>query len=362
MMTRLGWLYWNPPSDAFTIPYFNIAIAWYGILFASGFIVGYFIFLPMVQSLIWHTNHLFQRDIDSWIIFTERFRNNPAFIDRLPKKARVELQALPQGGDPPANLKQEILDSINKEMENPDSTLDRKSIETIFPDSILAARSLSLIFADRLVWFVVLGTIIGARLGHVLFYEWSYYIAHPLEILMIRKGGLASHGGTLGVIVGLILFTRWNRKQFPDISLLTLVDTLVVPTAFAVCCIRLGNFFNQEILGRETSLPWAVIFGNPADGSAPVPRHPVQLYEAAIYFATFVLLYGLWKWKGLSLKPGTLSGIFFILVFGSRFFIEFLKELQGSIIDETFLQMGQYLSIPFVVLGIVLLSLKRKRQ
>lgn len=357
----LAAFYWNPPREAFTIPYFDIAVAWYGILFAGGFVVGYFIFVPMVQRLIWQNKRLYLRDIDNWSLFTEQFRNQSHFVALLPHKGRKELNSLPKLNEPSTELKQEILDAINNALKDPSSEITRKSLENSFTGSIATARSLSVLFTDRLVWFVVFGTVIGARLGHVFFYEWPYYAAHPIEILMIRKGGLASHGGTLGVIIGLILFTWWNRKKFPDISLLTLIDTLVVPTAFAVFCIRLGNFFNQEILGLPTSMPWGVIFGDAADGSAPVARHPVQLYEGLIYLGTFVLLYALWKWRGPALKPGTLSGIFFILVFGSRFFIEFLKELQGSVIDESFLQMGQYLSIPFVILGIVLLALPRKK-
>lgn len=343
----LAIIYWNPPRDAFTIPYFNIAIAWYGILFAAGFVVGYFIFLPMVRQWIMNNHRLYERDIDSWTLFTDQFRKKSELVALLPHDARAELHSLPPGGTPSLDLRKAML--------NTTLPLTRQQLEANFPGSILSAKSLSVMFCDRLVWFVVLGTVIGARLGHVFFYDWPFFAAHPLEILMIRNGGLASHGGTVGVIVGLILFIWLNRKKFPELTLVTLFDLIVVPSSFTVGCIRLGNFVNQEILGLPTTLPWAVFFGNPADGSAPGPRHPAQLYEAGVYFATFVLLYALWKWRGLDWKPGTLSGIFLILVFGSRFFIEFLKEHQGSVIDETFLQMGQWLSIPFVILGIILL-------
>lgn len=286
-LPALAWLFWDPPRNAFTIPYFDIAVAWYGILFATGFVVGYFILILMLRKMFAETTKTYPRD----------------------------------GVD---------------------------------------IKTLASLFADRITWYIVIGTIVGARLGHVLFYDWPYYSANPIEILMIRKGGLASHGGTLAIILALILFLRWNRKTFPEMTFVKLIDLLVVPTAMAICFIRLANFFNQEILGYPTTLPWGVIFGHAADGTAPIPRHPVQLYEALAYFTTFIVLYLLWKVKGASLKPGILSGLFFIFVFGSRFFLEFLKEPQ-SVIDGSGLQMGQYLSIPFVLMGIGLLLLPQKQ-
>lgn len=271
-------IYWNPSKEAFTIPYLELPVMWYGILFALGFVLGYFILIPILrQTLTEKTKHL------------------------------------------------------------------------------------STVFADRITLFIVIGTVIGARLGHVFFYDWPYYSGHPWEILMIRNGGLASHGGTLGVMLSLMLFIRLNKKLFPQISLIFLMDVLVIPTAMAVTFIRLGNFVNQEILGYQTTMPWGIVFGNSADGIPPVPRHPAQLYEAGMYLATFFILYAIWKAKGASLKQGTLSGIFFVLVFGSRFFIEFLKSPQPSWLDSSSLQAGQYLSIPFVALGFALIFMKQKK-
>ncbi|HEV8051238.1 MAG TPA: prolipoprotein diacylglyceryl transferase [Parachlamydiaceae bacterium] len=288
LLSALAWLFWNPPREAFTIPYFDIAVAWYGILFATGFVVGYFILIPILRTMFTETTKIYPRD------------------------------------------------GIN-------------------------VNTLATSFADKITWFIVIGTIVGARLGHVLFYDWPYYSANPIEILMIRKGGLASHGGTLGIMLALILFLRWNRKIFPEMTFVKLIDILVIPTAMTVCFIRLANFFNQEILGNPTNQPWGIIFGHAADGSAPIPRHPVQLYEALAYLATFIVLYLLWKVKGTSLKPGILSGLFFIFVFGSRFFIEYLKEPQ-SVIDSAGLHMGQYLSIPFILMGIGLLFMPERKS
>lgn len=352
----LSLIYWDPPRDAFTIPYLNLEIAWYGILFAFGFIAGYFIFVPMLARNFNQTKKIYDRDIANWAILADEFKKekNAARL-KLNRSIQQELQNLFPKEEPTAATKQKMLDTLNTMMMN--EKISRQQIEELFPKAILPARKLSTIFTDRLTWFVVIGTIVGARLGHVFFYDWPYYSEHPLEIVMIRKGGLASHGGTVGVCIGLYLFMLWNRKEFPDISLLRLIDTIAVPTAFTVCCIRIGNFFNQEILGINSSLPWAVVFGHSADGTPPSPRHPVQLYEAAAYLSTFFLLYALWKRYGIDLKGGVLSGLFFIFVFGSRFFIDFLKMPQSMIIDEHFLQMGQYLSIPFVIVGFALLFL-----
>lgn len=211
-------------------------------------------------------------------------------------------------------------------------------------------------YVDRMTWIIVVGMIIGARLGHVFFYEWPIYKAYPMEIFKVWKGGLASHGATVGILIALFIYRLMTRKEYPEFNFITLLDTIVVPTAIPAAFIRIGNFFNQEILGTPSNVPWAVIFGDPADHSAVVPRHPVQLYEAIVYLFTFFLLYGIWKAKGNAVRPGLLSGLFFVLVFGSRFFLEFFKEHQSIMIDESFLQTGQLLSVPLVIAGALLIA------
>lgn len=227
--------------------------------------------------------------------------------------------------------------------------------KTLQPRFGNASRNLAYALIDRMTWFVVCGTLIGARLGHVFFYDWPRYAAHPLDILKIWEGGLASHGGTIGIMIAIFCYQRLFCKPYPELSFLKILDLFSVPTAFGACCIRIGNFTNQEILGTPTNLPWAIIFGHPADGSAPVPRHPAQLYEAVVYLGIFILLYYLWRYRSEKLRPGVLLGTFFVLTFASRFFIEFIKNPQSLVIDESLLQMGQYLSIPFIALGIILI-------
>lgn len=210
----------------------------------------------------------------------------------------------------------------------------------------------ALFIVDRLTWFVIAGTIVGARLGHVFFYDFPRYKEHPLQILEIWKGGLASHGGAIGVLIALFFYTLYIKKKFPKIHFLTILDLIVIPTAFVGFCIRIGNFFNQEILGTVSQLPWAVVFEDPMERATLVPRHPVQLYEALAYLVTFFILYALSRSKR---NPGFLSGLFFILVFTSRFFLEFLKLPQSAMIDESVIQTGQLLSLPFIFGGIYLM-------
>lgn len=208
---------------------------------------------------------------------------------------------------------------------------------------------------DRLTWFVIAGTIVGARLGHVFFYEWPHYRENPIEILEVWKGGLASHGGVVGIFLALFFYQRMISKKYPGFTFLFILDCIVIPTALEACFIRIGNFWNQEILGTATDVPWAVIFGDPADGSLPMPRHPVQLYEAFAYLLCFVFLLYLWRFKNALNFSGRLSGIFFIFIFTARFFLEFFKAPQSAMMDESVIQTGQLLSIPVIIVGVILL-------
>ncbi|MES2345100.1 MAG: prolipoprotein diacylglyceryl transferase [Chlamydiota bacterium] len=210
--------------------------------------------------------------------------------------------------------------------------------------------------AEKLTFYVILGTVIGARLGDLLFYqEWTLLFRNPSLIFKVWEGGLASHGGAAGILVALYLFSRKEKK----ISWLHLIDLIALATGVVCGFIRIGNFINQEILGKITNVPWAVVFGHPADGSAPAPRHPVQLYESLYYFLLFFFLIYLWRKYPSIRQEGKLCGILLIFVFTFRFFIEFLKE-ESSVLfaPNAFLDMGQYLSIPFIVLGVFLLLRK----
>lgn len=203
---------------------------------------------------------------------------------------------------------------------------------------------------DSLTTYMVISTVIGARLGHVLFYEPATYFAHPLDIIKIWEGGLASHGAAIGILIALWLFGRAYKKPW-----LWTVDRIVIVTALAGAFIRMGNLMNSEIYGHATSLPWAFIFASDDN----IPRHPTQIYEALCYVATFFFL--LHKYRRTAAQPmGRIFGWFLICIFGSRFFIEFLKEPQVMFEQTMALNMGQLLSIPFVIGGIWLVMRKSK--
>jgi prolipoprotein diacylglyceryl transferase len=218
---------------------------------------------------------------------------------------------------------------------------------------------------DSLLIYTVLGTVIGARLGHCLFYDPGYYLSHPLDILKIWEGGLASHGGTLGIVVSIYFYS----KRVSHKSMLWTFDKLVTPTGLVAAFIRLGNLMNHEIYGHPTDSSWGFRFiQNLRDwknGAEPVfsaPSHPTQLYEAACYLLTFALCMWLYFKKEAYKKEGLIFGIFLICIFGSRFFIEFLKNNQEDFEANMFLNMGQLLSIPFVLAGIYFVwkALKKK--
>lgn len=203
---------------------------------------------------------------------------------------------------------------------------------------------------DKAFIYIVLGAVVGARLGHVFFYDWADYSQRPWDIVKIWEGGLASHGGAIGILIALWIFSQRVSKK----SMLWILDKVVVPTALAGCFIRLGNLMNSEILGKPTDVAWAFDFVRDRD-SAGIPKHPVQLYESISYLVSFFILYwAYWKketWK----KPGLTFGIFLVLIFGFRILWEFFKESQGGEIETLFnnaLSTGQWLSIPFVLLGI----------
>lgn len=227
-------------------------------------------------------------------------------------------------------------------------------LKNVFPSKKKAHQ-----IAEQFLLFVGVGALVGARLADVFFYQDPrVWLSHPLEILFIWEGGLSSHGGALGALIGLLLLQRHLRIKLkePAFGFLTVLDYTVIPAALAGACIRIGNFINQEILGKPTDLPWGILFLNPADRGPIVPRHPVQLYESAAYLVIFLFLLWCFKKKKLYRKPGLIGGWFFVLVFGFRFLIEFLKEEQSALMASWFpLTMGQLLSVPLVLAGIYLL-------
>ncbi len=208
---------------------------------------------------------------------------------------------------------------------------------------------------DPLLYYTLIGTVVGARFGHCLFYDPGYYLSHPIEILKVWEGGLASHGGVLGIIVAIYFYSKHVSRQ----SMLWTFDKLVVPTGLVAALIRIGNLMNHEVYGHPTDLPWGFRFIENLhawrQGAEPIfsaPSHPTQIYEAVCYLLTFVLCMWLYFKKEAWKKEGLIFGIFMICIFTARFFIEFLKNNQEDFEAAMPINMGQCLSIPFIVMGI----------
>lgn len=217
---------------------------------------------------------------------------------------------------------------------------------------------------DSLLVYVIVGTILGARLGHCFFYEPDYFFKHPIEILLpIQKisgvykfvgyQGLASHGGTIGVLIAIVLYCRKFKVQ-----LFWLLDRMAIGVPVAGAFIRFGNFMNSEIYGKPTNGNWGVVFQR----DDLIPRHPTQLYEAFAYLLICGILYFMYKSESIRKSHGLIFGSFLTLLFLARFIIEFFKENQESFEDNMIINMGQILSIPFILIGLGLIIWKSKAK
>lgn len=260
----LAYIYWNVNPDAFTIPFIDHPVRWYGLFFAGSLVI-------------------------SQLIMTHIYK----------KEGRTVAEV------------------------------------------------------DTLAIYVVVATIVGARMGHVLFYDPVYYFQHPGDILKVWEGGLASHGGGIGVIAALYLFA-WKTK----VAYLWILDRVVIVAALTGCLIRLGNLMNSEMIGLPTSMPWGFVF----ESVDNIPRHPAQLYEALFCFVLFVVCFVAWyKYRSL-LQNGFLFSWFLILLFTFRFIDEFFKINQEPFEDGMLLNMGQLLSIPFILAGIAILVINARKK
>ena len=213
---------------------------------------------------------------------------------------------------------------------------------------------------DKILIYVVIGTVLGARLGHCLFYEPDYFFKNPVEILLpIKKigdayqfvgfSGLASHGGTIGVLIAVIMYCKKYK-----VNLLWQLDRIAIAVPITAAFIRFGNFMNSEIYGKPTDGSWGVVFQK----DDLIPRHPTQLYEAFSYLLIFAILYFLYQSKVSQKGNGLIFGCFLILLFTARFCIEYFKENQESFENQMPINMGQLLSIPFIMAGLILIGWK----
>ncbi|MBR1768926.1 MAG: prolipoprotein diacylglyceryl transferase [Bacteroidales bacterium] len=230
---------------------------------------------------------------------------------------------------------------------------------------MFAKDSVSSVYLDKLTVYCFVAVLIGARLGHCLFYDFPYYSKHIIEMLFPVKEtaqgwkfsgyqGLASHGGAIGIIIALIIYSRKTKIPF-----MWVVERLVIAICFGGASIRLGNLMNSEIYGHPTSLPWGFIFVR--DGQT-VACHPTALYEALSYITIGIVLYTLLNSKKIKINQGMIFGIFLTALFGVRFLLEFLKNNQEAWEDALPIDMGQILSLPFIIAGIVFIVLSSKKN
>ncbi len=216
----------------------------------------------------------------------------------------------------------------------------------------------------KLSMYVFVGTIVGARLGHCVFYEPQYYFSHPLEIFLPFKGtigkdfyftgyqGLASHGGAIGILLSIILYSKHSKN-----NIWSVLDKIAVVVPVTGAFIRLGNLMNSEIIGRVTDVPWAFVFSHVDN----LPRHPAQLYEAIAYLFIFLIMLGLYKIQFNKRQSGFFFGVFLILLFSTRIIVEFYKINQVSFEDYLWFNMGQLLSVPFIIAGMWIVLKKRNK-
>ncbi len=298
-------MYWSPPKFIFTIPVIDRPIAFYGLFFFLGFLASYYLAVYVFYKII------------------------TPLLKEQNKSSLKKIKSITSSKDD-----------------------DVAGMYFLQDDKVTPTWDLSKDLINTALLYSVVFSIIGSRLFHVFFYDWPYYQNHLLEIPLAFDGGLASHGGILGVFIAWFFFFRMAKKKIKGLSLPQVFDVMVLNIGLALGSIRIGNFFNQEILGKPTDSIFAVTFGNPMGGLSIVPRHPVQLYESFSYFLICLVL--LVIWKKTKFKPGTYFAIGNIMYWTARFICEYFKLEQSQLIsDSSPLTMGQIQSIPFIIMGII---------
>ena len=348
--------YWDPNPDFFIIPFLNQPIKWYGVLFALGFSFGIIVWTALAKRFFLNIPYYIENDILAPTNLQDLGKNSCLITSSLNQKIKNFDDAL--------SLEKEKKYVKKHAFFSAKEALARLSLDRIYQTGVLGVVKKVSLLADRFVIYIALGTIIGARLFHVLFYENpKYYLKDPFVIFRVWEGGLASHGGFVGIFLATLFFSKKIQKMAPQISFLGLLDLLSIPACLVGFFIRLGNFVNQEVLGIPSNLPWAVTFARPMDFSAIVPRHPVQIYEALFYLSCFLIFLKLAKNPNRLMSQGFFSGLFLIGIFGFRFFIEFLKQEQSFLIQANqCLTMGQMLSIPLIFMGCLFLLKSCKKN
>lgn len=355
----LGFITWDPDNILFRLPWVGFPVTWYGVLFAGGFWIGFQIFISIFARFL----ALYPQFREGDVHWNQLTRGEE--LAKIKKGSIASCnELLDREGKEPSGACLRIIKYAEKRVNETGLRRLKKRLwlEEKYPKLFAPIRERARSFAEKLVLYVMVATVLGARLGHVIFYEdFFWYLQNPILILKTWEGGLASHGAVAGIIASIWIFHRRWKKEYPECGFWHLLDACALPALVAGCAIRIGNFFNQEILGTVTNLPWAIVFGHPMDGGAALPRHPAQLYEAIFYGLFFFVLFSLWQKKPM--RPGKIAGLMIMGTFIFRFLIEYIKEGQSVWYDapDGFLLMGQLLSIPMILIGILIYTLPKER-
>lgn len=382
-----GLIYWdpNPTVFNFALPLINRPLMWYGVLFALGFVIGYCIFRYCWLRYLLFLPRFYKGDICCWPAFLQK-KHSSCYLHALFKTFPQQIQRLcqePNKGVVSEEIKDKVIHLVNHAVDHPINFPKPPKIElsllrfakrymNIFQIEklrsflemdvylqpwIVSFRKRNSVVIERLATYLIIGMLIGAKLGDFIFYqEWNGSLQNLLGIFAFWEAGLASHGAALGILASLWLFCHRYH-----LIALHVLDLVAIPIPLVGAFIRLGNFINQEILGIPTDVPWGVVFLHPVGSNAIVSRHPVQLYEACSYAALTAFLFFLWKKEPFLTRKGRITGCFFISVFSTRFLLEFFKEEQSAYFLYSQLKMGQILSIPFIVFGAWLLYYSRRK-
>ena len=361
----LSWLYWNPHRELFVIPYLDRPIVWYGVFFALGFLISYYLVLYLYKEFFKNEPFFVGSDIKNWSRFLMTLKNHKEttflhnFLNSLPNPLKEKILQWDLNKEIDVRLQKALLFGLNHYIEGSKNKKEvRLNFEHVFSCCIEKLEVKAKTLVEKQAFYMILATVIGARLGHIVFYEpIMEYIKDPIRIFKTWEGGLASHGAALGIVIALVIFRLKVVKEYSKLNFQKIIDIMIIPSALVGFLIRIGNFFNQEVLGKVSHVPWAIIFGNPADGGRVLPRHPAQLYEAGFYFALFFILWNLRKAKLMQVS-GRLAGFGITAIFLFRFLIEFVKEEQ-SFYQITWMNMGQLLSLPWIGIGISLFFAER---
>jgi len=339
--------FWDPSYIMFTIPYIDYSVSWYFFFFATGLIMG----VPFGFSLLLRFFYNYPQYTSSEIRHPKNLQSWGKSVEEICNALNHCIMQAPIA----------YPEKVEKQIEQgccvgPRKLLTRLSLDSELKGNVLGLHRKTFFVIFSFYCFVFGSVFLGARVGHLLFYDNpSVYLNNPLTIFYVWEGGRSSHGAACALVLATWIYGACIRRLAPMLTRIRSIDIWAIPFALCSGFIRVGNFFTQEILGVETLLPWGVVYGNPVNQGNSMPLHPVQLYESFAYLAVFFLLWRLSYRSYFFLTDGKIGGLAFILLASSRFCIEFLKFEQSHIVGEGFvLTMGQFLSVPLIAFGFCL--------